>query len=442
MKRLLLLLTLVTFLCFQATAQYSKHTFYGISPMFDTQAPNGEEASYYQRMGLETVRIHALWDFRGNNWDGYYNTINWYVSRGIRVLVLISYSSYPSTNSGGDYSNDPRLFNNGNVNSPYYGSDGFIYQTGEIMKKFSSWGVHDFEIWNEPNGAQYYLAPDKYAKLLTEIYLRKGMWDPNATICYAGIDASYAPGDPNGTNGLAVSHTQNVHNSGVFSWAKSALGGLPYDALGVHPYGAHSYTHFYNNIQTYVNISNGAKNPSESSKPIWITEMGNNQPNDNLFFQYNWDVLSHARTNPYVARYYLFKYRYVAPGYPDFENFGLVGPNRNNDNSADDMKYHYELNCAFWGPQMRKASPNQALGNSNALEELSIYPNPATGDKIIVPYTEPNTAYQIIDLTGKQVAQGNMMSNTIHIDNLSNGIYFLRIKKEDGRFISKRFLKN
>lgn len=83
-------------------------------------------------------------------------------------------------------------------------------------------------------------------------------------------------------------------------------------------------------------------------------------------------------------------------------------------------------------------SLNVAFGQSlktedNSHESVSIYPNPATGDKIHISSksVEPKEI-EIFDILGKRVMQATVSpSREINISTLTPGVYIVTIKEAD-----------
>ncbi|WP_452230489.1 MULTISPECIES: FG-GAP-like repeat-containing protein [unclassified Lacinutrix] len=80
--------------------------------------------------------------------------------------------------------------------------------------------------------------------------------------------------------------------------------------------------------------------------------------------------------------------------------------------------------------------------NNNVLEaDLNIYPNPAKDLVTINSSIELNNAvYTIYDITGKQILNGNLKENTIHVSKLNSGIYILKITV-DGKHKTQKLIK-
>ncbi|MDD4214358.1 MAG: T9SS type A sorting domain-containing protein, partial [Bacteroidales bacterium] len=85
------------------------------------------------------------------------------------------------------------------------------------------------------------------------------------------------------------------------------------------------------------------------------------------------------------------------------------------------------------------------INETNDIQNISVTPNPATGN-IFLNWSgkaEKNIKIEITDITGRQVfskellsAQGNN-SCKIDLQNLTGGIYFVNLKKEEKAYVSK-----
>jgi hypothetical protein len=62
---------------------------------------------------------------------------------------------------------------------------------------------------------------------------------------------------------------------------------------------------------------------------------------------------------------------------------------------------------------------------------INIYPNPAR-DVLFVSSQNQLMNYQILDITGKTVKEGNVNNNQIEISNFDAGVYFVRVKEING----------
>ncbi|WP_445455911.1 T9SS type A sorting domain-containing protein [Flavobacterium sp. HNIBRBA15423] len=67
----------------------------------------------------------------------------------------------------------------------------------------------------------------------------------------------------------------------------------------------------------------------------------------------------------------------------------------------------------------------------NAIDGLTMYPNPLSGNTLNFSSTANNTmTVQIFDILGKEVAKGNVVNNTFNTGNLNAGIYIVKVTEE------------
>ena len=74
----------------------------------------------------------------------------------------------------------------------------------------------------------------------------------------------------------------------------------------------------------------------------------------------------------------------------------------------------------------------------------SIYPNPVRNNLTVVT-TEIPDRYELINALGQVIIYGTVSNNNrqfdLNVSDLENGVYFLRLYKGDGYFMSKSILK-
>ena len=79
--------------------------------------------------------------------------------------------------------------------------------------------------------------------------------------------------------------------------------------------------------------------------------------------------------------------------------------------------------------------------HENNLTELTLYPNPSTGE-LIIPIALQNYALNIFDFTGRNVfAINKVITNRNNFQELSNGLYLLAFSKDNKR-ITFRWIKS
>ncbi|MCF6131944.1 T9SS type A sorting domain-containing protein [Flavobacterium wongokense] len=127
----------------------------------------------------------------------------------------------------------------------------------------------------------------------------------------------------------------------------------------------------------------------------------------------------------------------AVPYNQDFDNDGILNVDEDtngNRNLMDDDDDHDGI------INYKDASNNLGL-QENTNIALSVYPNPVTNG--VVSF-ESNTAIKtvsIYDLSGKQLSETKIDTNTIRVDNLAVGIYFLKFQSENG-FVYKKIAVN
>jgi hypothetical protein len=93
-------------------------------------------------------------------------------------------------------------------------------------------------------------------------------------------------------------------------------------------------------------------------------------------------------------------------------------------------------------PQSSVLSETQLSIESNALQKLSIYPNPIH-NFFNVSTENINSEYQIISVAGKLIKSGIIYNKKIDISQLKNGIYFVKIINKLSNTVSySRLMKN
>jgi hypothetical protein len=139
------------------------------------------------------------------------------------------------------------------------------------VTRYDALGVHDWEIWNEPNNAEFWQPSadvQGYAALIEAAYPAIHTIDPSAVVISGGL-APEATGDG---NIAPVSFISQLYDAGA---------GSSFDAVGFHPYSfptPPSYNVPWNAWQQMANTSPSVRSVmiahGDSSKQIWMTEYG------------------------------------------------------------------------------------------------------------------------------------------------------------------------
>lgn len=198
------------------------------------------------------------------------STYNWFQTDSVvaaananhlKILAILDYAPAWATTSSCSTTND---------NCPPSGTASFVAFVKAAAQRYSAEGVSDWEIWNEPNDAQFWGPKsdcDAYTALLKVAYTTIKSVDPNAVVITGGLA-------PESTNGINISPTD-------FLSCIYRDGGRNYfDAVGDHPYTfpaspSNDGTGAWNQMSVTtpslrsIMIANG-----DANKKIWITEYG------------------------------------------------------------------------------------------------------------------------------------------------------------------------
>ena len=191
------------------------------------------------------------------NWSAYDQIVSAASSRGIRTIGIIDYAPTWARSSScrGSFACEP--------SSPSaYGTF-----AAAVASHYAAFGVHTWEIWNEPNNTEFFQPsadPATYTAMLKSAYVDIKQVDSGATVL---------------TGGLAPEYTGNGYMSPPdFITAIYANGAAGYfDAVADHPY-TFPVTAAYNNPQgAWAQMSSIHQIMAwhgDGNKLIWITEYG------------------------------------------------------------------------------------------------------------------------------------------------------------------------
>jgi polysaccharide biosynthesis protein PslG len=223
-----------------------------------------------EALGVHWIRFDFSWsDIQRNGEHAYdwqkYDALVEHANRyGVNVLGMIGYTPYWARNSVCDYSDkcepaDPTKYSN------------FV---NEVVSRYKSEGVSNWEIWNEPNNINFWKpAPNvsKYTEMLDMAYIAAKQADASSNIVSAGL----SPATNENKNVAPVDFVKQMYNMG----AKNS-----FDALGFHPYCFHESFNCPVEYADWSAWSQMSDTPSsirkemvlngDEAKKIWITEFG------------------------------------------------------------------------------------------------------------------------------------------------------------------------
>jgi polysaccharide biosynthesis protein PslG len=270
---ILLFAAVGSYLLFTSQAAVTGADRYGFSNgslMWLSSADQGTKMDQMKAMGSRWIRSDLRWDMVQNsgptsyNWTSHDNIVNNAKARGMRVLFIIAFTpswARPSGCMAGDKC------------APANPQD-YANFAAAAAAHYGPMGVHDYEIWNEPNIPQFW-APTPSAAQYTAIL----------KLAYAAIHAADAAANvltggtsPSGTGNNQISPTDFL--AGIY-----ANGGKGYfDNVAHHPYcyypGFNCPTQYaswsaWSQMQdTPVNLRGIMTANGDSGKQIWATEFG------------------------------------------------------------------------------------------------------------------------------------------------------------------------
>lgn len=243
---------------------------YGISDpalLNETASAQTSQLAAMKAIGVNSVRVDASWaevqpDGPGTfNWGQVDQAVNSILTAGMSVDLVIDgcppWAAVPG--ASGDSSPQP-------ASSAQYAA-----YAAKVAARYAPQGVGTFEIWNEPNIAEFWQPapnPQAYTADLKAAYAAIKKVNRSAFVISGGL----APASTDGTN----------YNSRDFLKAMYANGAKgSFDALGVHPYSFPASPDTYETWsawsqmnQTNPSIRDILASHGDGGKKIWITEFG------------------------------------------------------------------------------------------------------------------------------------------------------------------------
>jgi len=217
----------------------------------------------YRQLGVKWVRFDFDWSViepspKSYRFRRYDEVVGRLAQANIRVLGLIAYTP---------------AWANGNRASKFYPPReprAFAEFAAVLAARYAAKGVHDWEIWNEPNLGQFWGdAPDPaaYAGLLRHVYPALKKADPAARVITGGL----AQPATSATTIDALGYLQALYRNGAQGY---------FDAVGDHPYtsprlpgddAAHNWKKMAAATSSLLAIM---RQHGDGGKKIWITEYG------------------------------------------------------------------------------------------------------------------------------------------------------------------------
>jgi hypothetical protein len=252
-------------------SRHSKDSvMYGIAdPNLVTETPSvqASQLATMKSVGITGIRVDANWSWVQPDgpttfqWGKLDQEINSIRNASMSVDLIIDgcpqWAAVPGT--AGDQFAQPAS------------STQFAGWAAEVAKRYGPKGVHDFEIWNEPNIVQFWKPkpnPVAYAADLKAAYMAIKTVDSSAFVISGGL----SPAATDGTNYSPISFLQAIYAHGARE---------SFDALGYHSYSFPAVPDTYKSwsawsqmAQTNPSIRSVMAKNGDFHKSIWITEFG------------------------------------------------------------------------------------------------------------------------------------------------------------------------
>jgi polysaccharide biosynthesis protein PslG len=249
---------------------HPKARLYGISdPALLGQAASEQKSQLaaMKAIGINSIRVDANWaavqpDGPSTfDWGQLDQTVNSILSAGMSADLIIDgcplWAALPG--ASGDPAPAP-------ASSAQYATF-----AAQVAARYAPAGVSIFEIWNEPNSAEFWQPapnPQAYTAILKAAYAAIKKVVPSALVISGGL----APATTDGANISPLDFLQAMYADGVKG---------SFDALGFHPYTFPAAPDTYEPWsawsqmdQTTPSVRSVMASNGDSGKKIWITEYG------------------------------------------------------------------------------------------------------------------------------------------------------------------------
>jgi hypothetical protein len=210
--------------------------------------------------GARWVRLDINWAVvqaggpSSYNWEPFDRMVQGVTERGMKVLGIIVYT--------------PGWHRSSPIKAP--DPQAYANFAREAAARYGPMGVHDYEIWNEPNISAFWSSPNPaaYTQLLKAASSAIKSVDPQARVLTGGLapswteDGNYAP----------ATFLKGIYGNG---------GGGHFDAVAHHPYcfpampgDSESWSAWYQMYGTPNSIRDVMTDNGDGAKKIWATEFG------------------------------------------------------------------------------------------------------------------------------------------------------------------------
>ena len=241
-------------------------------------------------LGLGWIRADLSWTtVQGGgatswNWSGFDRVVLAAQARGLKVLPILAYTPAWARDAGCVRFSCP----------PADPAQFAAFATAAV-NRYSAYGVSTWEVWNEPNLAQFWPVPDpvRYGALLTTTSAAIKKADPDATVLLGGLAALES------TNASVAIGPREYLNAVCLTGACSSV-----DAISYHPY---TYPYPASYYQLWNAWSKMSATPTSlrsvlgtfglGAKPIWVTEYGAPTDGDGTASDGTWATTNSTTTH-------------------------------------------------------------------------------------------------------------------------------------------------
>ncbi|HUD11157.1 MAG TPA: cellulase family glycosylhydrolase [Candidatus Saccharimonadia bacterium] len=272
--------------------------------------------------GVTWVRFDVSWKVvqptkgGGYDWSTYDAMAQAAKSNGLNVLMIVDFVPDWAAAKG---CNDSELCSPANPIQ-------FGQFAGAVAKRFKSDGVHDFEIWNEPNVTFRFepaANPALYTRMLKDSYAAIKRVDAKDVVVTAGA----SPSETDSADYSPTDYLKAMYADGAHGW---------FDALGAHPYtypadpAQHQSDDAWGEMVTEHSIMAAH---GDGNKQIWITEFGapTNGPDSTKYVSESFqaqiatDAVNTFRSYSWAGPMFWYNYTDTGTSTSTNENFfGLV----------------------------------------------------------------------------------------------------------------------
>ena len=225
-----------------------------------------DELNQIQSLGVQWVRFDIEWgdvqysSASGSNWYAYDSLVQALAAHHLKGLGIILFTP--------QWARSPSCSNG--VECPPQDPAQFATFAAEVATRYKVYGMHSWEIWNEPNNFNFWSPTTDctgYANLLKAVYPAVKQADPDSIVVTGGL----APESTDGKNTSPTDFLSCMYAAGAKGY---------FDAVGDHPY---SFPQLPSQVTAGAWAQMSETTPSlrsimvangDADKKIWVTEYG------------------------------------------------------------------------------------------------------------------------------------------------------------------------